>query len=304
MKCPYPSCDYDTGTEIPEDGSIELKLQLLGIHERGVHPINTQPVQQAAPRTEKFSRPKLELKDGMVSEEDWEFFLHSWAEYKRLADPGLHCREILGLSLGEVAGRVFNRVGSAPYEKLTEQELLIEAKKLAVKRRNKLVNRIKLAGMVQGGDETITSYEKRLKPIARTGKFKEQCSSCSQEVDFTEQMVLDHLIRGLADEAIQTKVLAMNDEDITLTKVIKFVESEELAKWSLSDTKAIGPVSGLTVFKDKTKNSLTGKKKVCRKCGEQEWPHTAKSLCPGIDHTCEYCDIKGHLAKACKKREK
>ena len=74
MKCPYPSCDYDTGTEIPEDGSIELKLQLLGIHERGVHPINTQPVQQAAPRTEKFSRPKLELKDGMVSEEDWEFF--------------------------------------------------------------------------------------------------------------------------------------------------------------------------------------------------------------------------------------
>ena len=77
--------------------------------------------------------------------------------------------------------------------------------------------------MVQGGDETITSYETRLKPIARTGKFKEQCSSCSQEVDFTEQMVLDHLIRGLADEAIQTKVLAMNDEDITLTKVIKFV---------------------------------------------------------------------------------
>ena len=303
MKCPYPSCDYDTGTEIPEDGSIELKLQLLGIHERGVLPINTQPVQQAAPRTEKFSRPKLELKDGMVSEEDWEFFLHSWAEYKRLADPGLHCREILGLSLGEVAGRVFNRVGSAPYEKLTEQELLIEAKKLAVKRRNKLVNRIKLAGMVQGGDETITSYETRLKPIARTGKFKEQCSSCSQEVDFTEQMVLDHLIRGLADEAIQTKVLAMNDEDITLTKVIKFVESEELAKWSLSDTKAIGPVSGLTVFKDKTKNSLTGKKKVCRKCGEQEWPHTAKSLCPGIDHTCEYCDIKGHLAKACRKKK-
>ena len=74
--------------------------------------------------------------------------------------------------------------------------------------------------MVQGGDETITSYETRLKPIARTGKFKEQCSSCSQEVDFTEQMVLDHLIRGLADEAIQIKVLAMNDKDITLTKVI------------------------------------------------------------------------------------
>ena len=67
-------------------------------------------------------------------------------------------------------------------------------------------------------------------------------------------MVLDHLIRGLADEAIQTKVLAMNEEDISLPKVVKFVESEELAKWSLSDTKAIGPVSGLSLYKKGTQS--------------------------------------------------
>ena len=304
MKCPYPDCGYNTDAEIAADGSIELKLQLLGIHERGMHPINTQPVQQAAPRTEKFSRPKLELKDGMVSEEDWEFFLHNWAEYKRLADPGTHSREILGLSLGEVAGRVFNRVGSTSYDKLTEQELLNEARNLAVKRRNKLVNRIKLAGMVQGVDETITSYETRLKPIARTGKYKEKCNNCFQDVDFTEQMVLDNLIRGLADETIQTKVLAMNDEDITLSKVVKFIESEELAKWSLSDTKAAGTVSGLSSYKKLSKKSSSDiNLKLCRKCGERAWPHSAQSPCPGIDHTCEYCDIKGHLVKACKRKK-
>ena len=304
MKCPSPNCEYNTDTEIAADGSIEFKLQLLSIHERIVHSTNIQPVQPAAPRMEKFTRPKLELKDGMVSEEDWEFFLHNWAEYKRLADPGTHSREILGLSLGEVAGRVFNRVGSTTYDKLTEQELLSEAKSLAVKRRNKLVNRIKLAGMIQGGDETITSYETRLKPIARTGKFKEKCSNCSQDVDFTEQMVLDHLIRGLADETIQTKVLAMNDEDITLSKVVKFIESEELAKWSLSDTKAVGAVSGLSSYKKTFKiSSSNNKLKLCRKCGEHAWPHTEQLPCPGIDHTCEYCDIKGHLVKACKRKK-
>ena len=42
-------------------------------------------------------------------------------------------------------------------------------------------------------------------------------------MDFTEQMVLDNLICGLADEAIQTKVFAMNDKDITLSKVVKFM---------------------------------------------------------------------------------
>ena len=62
-------------------------------------------------------------------------------------------------------------------------------------------------------------------------------------------MVLDHVIRGLADEAIQAKVLAMPEVDVTLPKVIKFIESEELAKWSLSDTKAIGPVSGVSSYK-------------------------------------------------------
>ena len=305
MKCLHTECTFNTDSEIPEVSAIDHKLKLLELHEKAAHCISsTLPVVQAAPaRTEKYSRPKLELKDGMVAEEDWEFFIHNWNEFKRLASPGEHSREILGLCLGEVAGRVFSRVGSTLYDKLTEQELLKEARSLAVRRRNKLVNRIKLAGMTQGGDETVTSYETRLKPIARTGKFKEKCHNCTEEVDFTEQMVLDHLIRGLADEAIQTKVLAMNEEDISLPKVVKFVESEELAKWSLSDTKAIGPVSGLSLYKKTSNKSSNVKQKLCRKCGELAWPHVAQSPCPGINHTCEYCDIKGHLVKACKKKK-
>ena len=44
MKCPYPNCEYNTDAEIAADGSIELKLQLLGIHERGMHPIIRLPL--------------------------------------------------------------------------------------------------------------------------------------------------------------------------------------------------------------------------------------------------------------------
>ena len=304
MKCLHTECTFETDSQIPSDSTVDLQLKLLELHEKAAHSApTTLHTQGATTRTEKYSRPKLELKDGMVAEEEWEFFLHNWDEFKRLANPGEHCREILGLCLGEVAGRVFNRVGSISYNKLSEQELLKEARKLAVKRRNKLVNRIRLSGMVQGGDETITSYETRLKPIARTGKFKEQCNNCSEEVDFTEQMVLDHLIRGLADEAIQTKVLAMNEDNMTLPQVIKLIESEELAKWSLSDTKAIGPVSGLSSFNKPLNKFQNGKRKLCRKCGEKAWPHASQSPCPGIDHICEYCDVKGHLVKACGKKK-
>ena len=307
MKCLHSECSFNTDSEIPEESTIDLKLKLLDLHEKAAHSVpTTLPIQSAAApaRTEKYARPKLELKDGMVAEEEWEFFLHNWNEFKRLACPGEHSREILGLCLGEVAGRVFNRVGSILYDKLSEQELINEAKSLAVRRRNKLVNRMKLAGMFQGGDETITSYETRLKPIARTGKFKEKCVSCSADVDFTEQMVLDHVIRGLADEAIQAKVLAMPEVDVTLPKVIKFIESEELAKWSLSDTKAIGPVSGVSSYKKLSKIKKNDIKKRCRRCGDNVWPHPEENPCPAFNETCEYCSLKGHRVKACKKKKK
>jgi hypothetical protein len=112
-------------------------------------------------------------------------------EYKTLADPAGHAREILVACLGEVASKGFNRVGSAAYSTLSEEDLLGEAKKLVVKRMNKLVNRLKLNAMVQGGDEPIRSFETRLKPVARRGRFKDKCK---QDRDFTNQMVIDNVI--------------------------------------------------------------------------------------------------------------
>ena len=42
-------------------------------------------------------------------------------------------------------------------------------------------------------------------------------------------MLLDNLIRGLADEEIKAKVFALPEEDCTAEKVLRFVEAEELA---------------------------------------------------------------------------
>ena len=39
-------------------------------------------------------------------------------------------------------------------------------------------------------------------------------------------MVMDNLIRGLADEEIKRKVLATTETDYTLAKVLRFVEAE------------------------------------------------------------------------------
>ena len=132
-------------------------------------------------------------------------------ELQDIASPGTSAREILGTSLGEVDNMVFARVGTKAYNELTETKLLEEAKKM-LKKRKKMVNRMKLNLLVHGEDEAITSFETRLKPLARTGQFKEKCGACGEAADYTDQMVLDNLIRGLADDDIKKKVLAMPEE--------------------------------------------------------------------------------------------
>ena len=113
------------------------------------------------------------MKDGSSMEEQWNFFTFSWQQYKAISNIDGHKKERLGGCLGDtVAGMVFARHSDKTYKELTEEELLKEAKQLVVKSHNKLAHRLKLTSMVQGGDESITSFETRLKPVARTGKFQ------------------------------------------------------------------------------------------------------------------------------------
>ena len=134
---------------------------------------------------------------------------------------GLHvgagAKDVLASVLGEVSNKIFSRLGETGYKNLMEDTLLDEAKKIVVKNRNKLLNRLKLSTMTQGGDDSVTSFETRLKPVARTGKFQDKCSTgtCVGIVDFLEQLVL---IRGLADEEIKRKILAMMEIECTLKR--------------------------------------------------------------------------------------
>ena len=182
MKCKVPTCTYDTEEDIDKTSSTGEHLQLLGFHMEDVHP-----------------KP----------DQDWDFFTFSWGQYKSMVNITERETENLAVGLGpEVVALVFHRLGKETYESLTEEDLLREARQLVVKSRNKLVYRLKLGTMVQGGDESITSFETRLKPVARTGRFQVECTTCKKMTDYTDLMVLDNLIRGLADEEIKRKVLA------------------------------------------------------------------------------------------------
>ena len=164
-----------------------------------------------------------------------------------------------------------------------------------------MVNRLKLNSLVQCWDEAITSFETRLKPLARTGKFKEKSGACGEKEDYTDQMVLDNLIRGLADDDIKKKVLAIPEENLTLEKVLQFVQAEEIGKLSLSDSKVLELVAWLSEYKLRQKVEGFPEQQVfkgCRFCAGKS--RHSKDKCPANEKKCHDCELIGHFKRQCK----
>ena len=115
MNCKVPHCTYDMEEDIDKTSKVSEHLQLLMAHVDAVHPKPLpQPVaaQQPAPvqaKTEKIACPKLEMKDGSSSEEQWDFFSFRW--YKTIANIIGNAKERLGVCLGDmVACMVYARL--------------------------------------------------------------------------------------------------------------------------------------------------------------------------------------------------
>ena len=92
--------------------------------------------------------------------------------------------------------------------------------------------------------------------------MKCNADQCGQYVDFTEQMVMEQLMVGMADEETQRKLFTK--PDITLAQAEKLVIAEEIGRLSQVDSKS---VSGLSLYKQQqkeVKHSVGGK---CRFCG-------------------------------------
>ena len=92
MKCKVPTCTYDTEEDIAKTSSTGEHLQLLGFHVDAVHPKpGPQPVvgDTSAPtnmRMEKIQCPKLNMKGGSATDQDWDFFTFSWGQYKSMVN--------------------------------------------------------------------------------------------------------------------------------------------------------------------------------------------------------------------------
>ena len=118
----------------------------------------------------------------------------------------------------------------------SEDEVLKAIKILAVREENAMIARVELFNMQQDHDELVRAFGAKIRGQANTCKYTIQCTSedCTQEINYTDHILRDVLIRGVSDPDIRLDLLQDKNQDMTLEEVFQFIEAKESGKRSAS----------------------------------------------------------------------
>ena len=265
---------------------MRVFIDLLKIHCDARHPKNAS-VEKSKP--EKAKRPELAAD---VSDEDWNYFLSRWERYKKVTS--LAGEEEITNQLLECCSDQLRRdhhrtfLSDKPEAALKEADLIKELKQIAVQKRNLLVNRFKVFKLKQDRGEPVRKFAGRVRSLASVSGYS--VKSGDTDVSYTEAIIRDQVIFGLADMEIQRDVLAHEDADkITLDKLLSLVEGKESSQTSQGLMSGDG---GLAARVDPTKPMK------CRWCGEMH--PRGKDNCKAPGHKCSRCEKVGHFEKVCR----
>ena len=101
---------------------------------------------------------------------------------------------------------------------------MIEAiRKLAVREENTMVARFTLHQMAQDTDEPVRNFGARIKGQANVCNYSTEYQNCNHNIDYTDEILSDVLVRCPADTEIQLQLLGDKNQDMKLEEMFKFV---------------------------------------------------------------------------------
>lgn len=247
VSCSVPGCAFKT-----VDVSEALAIALLSNHGLA----HQQPPQRnaeaaPAPRGPKLLRPQADI--GM-STEDWNIFVRRWEVFRvgngideQSAPPQLF--QCAGATLGDSLLRLDPNATSRALP-----ELLMAMRSMAVIPVAIVVLRSELLQIKQERDESFRAFAARVRGKAETCAFTAKCS-CGNDVDYTDMVIRDVLLSGIADCDIKREVLGWDKIlQKTVNEVIAIVENKEMARNALPSS----TMSAVSTFRrQKTQSSIT-----------------------------------------------
>ena len=310
IPCPAPGCTTTWPTTTP----TEVLLRLIDLHGRTAHPAEHAPTPApGAAKAEKVKRPTI---SAAGTSEEWAYFLQRWSDYKAAthltgSDIVYQLLECCDEMLRKDLTRTFGALASSD-----ESTILKNMKTLAVRQENVMVARVQLQQMRQDRDEPVRAFSARLRGQAGVCSFTVGCT-CTAQVDYSDIMVRDALIRGLADEEIRLDILGESKQDMSLEEVLTYVEAKESGKRSagrlLGDsTTATAAVT--SSYRRQEKGRPYGKPSEvhtttppCGHCGKPGHGRSRQERlkkCSAYGHTCTKCGIPHHYETLCRQSKR
>ncbi|XP_066936345.1 uncharacterized protein [Clytia hemisphaerica] len=264
IQCPINGCDYQT-----DDVDPAIAAALLTVH-NNVH-VNAPAQTRAAPsKAPKIQRPSVSRSS---TEETWNSFLARWRLFKRgtALQPNEACQQLFECCDEELGDDILKN-SNTDLVGITEDELLVLIKRLAVTPVAVSVRRSDLLSFSQCNDESARTFYARIRGKAATCAYAIECSDaqCNQSVDFTDTIIKDVFISGLSDDEIRREVLGWSDLDRkSIEETVAFVEAKEMAREALNRGSTTASIStyrkhNKQVPQRSPPNRKTGRCKECK----------------------------------------
>ena len=285
IKCEEPGCTYATSDVGDATGAV-----LLASHLARAHPV--APFSNNNSKAEKAKRPEIASE---MTDEDWAYFEARWKDYKKATgivggDIITQLLECCCEQLRRDHHRNYSQAAGDQAEAPTEERLLKEVKQLAVRKKNKAVNRVALGTLKQDKGEPVRKFAGRIRSLATVSEYVVNCKTCKTDIPYTESVIMDQLIKGLANNEIQRDVLSHIESDkMTLETLLTFVEGKESGQAS----------QGLMTAGYNTSGAPSYPSKSCGFCGDNH-PRGIK-FCKAAKHKCG-CGRVGHFEKMCRNK--
>ena len=303
LTCTVPGCTHgdEGGPYKSEDLENQTALEMLKMHRSDCHagtlqpqPTNTQAEPRGSGPRGKIDMPTL---SAHCSSDQWEDFLYDWKNYKTAMSitETVASAYLYGCLEEELRRDLRKSNPTVVASEMAEQDLLRAVKRLTVKVESVLAHRIKLGKAVQAPGQGIRTFHAQLKGLASACDYSVvfTCSCATvKKVDYSESVIQDQLIRGLADQEILAELLGDEKTDRTLDQIVGFIARKEQAKQEQ------GVVT--TGSSNAAVHQPNGNRS-CRQCLGKDHGSRAQRLkeCPAKEVTCDRCNVKGHFSKAC-----
>ena len=300
LTCTVLGCDEGDGNPYQtENVDATIALEIIKMHRVDRHAGN----QQQAPALETRApapRGKIDMPTlpAHCTSDRWDDFLYDWKNYKTAMGitDNVASAYLYGCLEEELRRDLRMSNPTVVASEMVETDLLNAVKKLTVKVESVLAHRIKLGKTVQAPGQGIRTFHAQLKGLAAACDYKAFFTcACSRvkEVDYSNSVIQDQLIRGIADQDILADLLGDEKSDRSLEQIIEYIARKEQAKLEQGVV-----TTGSNAAIDQKKED-----RLCRQCMGKDHGSRAKRIkeCPARESTCGKCDTKGHFTKVCMK---